>query len=77
MIFFSTQQGQKALETAHVSYQQVQKAVASLDDADLARLSARAQSAQNNFAAGRISDRDLIVILVGVAVIILIIVAVR
>lgn len=75
--FFSTQQGQKALETAHVSYQQVRKAVASLDDADLARLSARAQSAQNDFAAGRITDRDLIWILVGVAVVILIIVAVR
>ncbi len=75
--FFSTQQGQKALETAHVSYQQVRKAVASLDDADLARLSSRAQSAQNDFAAGRITDRDLIWILVGVAVVILIIVAVR
>ena len=70
-------QGQKALETVHVSYQQVQKAVASLDDADLARLSARAQAAQNDFAAGRLTDRDLIIILVAVAVIILIIVAVR
>jgi hypothetical protein len=73
----SSQQGQKALETVHVSYQQVQKAVASLDDADLARLAARAQLAQNNFAAGRISDRDLIIILIGVVVIVLIIVAVR
>ena len=73
----SSQQGQKALETVHVSYQQVQKAVASLDDADLARLAARAQLAQNNFAAGRISDRDLIIILLGVVVVVLIIVAVR
>src|SRR5690348_3948053 len=56
---FASQQGQKALETAHVSLQQVQKAVASLDDADLARLSARAQTSQNDFAAGRLSDRDL------------------
>jgi hypothetical protein len=70
-------QGQKALETMHVSYDEVQKAVASLDDADLARLSARAQAAQNDFAAGRIGDRDLLIILIGVAVIILIIVAVR
>ena len=74
---FASQQGQKALETAHVSLQQVQKAVASLDDADLARLSARAQTSQNDFAAGRLSDRDLIWIIVGVAVVILIIVAVR
>jgi hypothetical protein len=70
-------QGQKALDTMHVSYQEVQEAVASLSDADLARLSARAQAAQNDCAAGRIGDRDLLLILIGVAVIILIIVAVR
>jgi hypothetical protein len=75
--FFASGEGQKALETVHVNYQQVQKAVASLDDTDLARLSARAQAGQNDFAAGKISDRDLIWILVGVAVVILIIVAVR
>jgi hypothetical protein len=73
----SSPNGQKALETVHVNYEQVQKAVASLDDAELARLAARAQGAQNDFAAGRITDRDLIWILVGVAVVILIIVAVR
>jgi hypothetical protein len=43
----------------------------------LARLSARAQAAQNDFAAGRIDNRDLLIILVGIAVVILIIVAVR
>lgn len=75
--FFSSEQGQKALETAHVSYQEVDKAVRSLSNDDLARLSARAQRAQNDFAAGNISNRDLIWILIGVVVIILIIVAVR
>ncbi len=74
---FSSEQGQKALETAHFSFEQVDKAVRSLNDDDLARLSARAQHAQNDFAAGSLSNRDLIWILVGVAVIILIIVAVR
>jgi hypothetical protein len=43
----------------------------------LAQLAARASLAQNDFAAGRISDRDLLIILVGVAVLILIIVAVH
>lgn len=75
--FFSSEQGQKALETAHVSYEQVQKGVRSLDDGELARLSSRAQQAQNDFAAGTISNRDLIWILVGIAALILIIVAVR
>jgi hypothetical protein len=75
--FFSSEQGQKALETIHISYQRVDQAVRSLSDDDLARLSARAQHAQNDFAAGRISNRDLIWILIGIVVIILIIVAVR
>jgi hypothetical protein len=75
--FFSSEQGQKALETAHISYQQVDKAIRTLGDDDLARLSARAQLAQNDFAAGNISNRDLIWILIGIAALILIIVAVR
>ena len=74
---FSSDQGQKALQTLHVSYQEVDKAVRSLSDDDLERLTARSQSAQNDFAAGNINNTDLLWILVGVAVVILIIVAVR
>lgn len=73
----ATEQGQKALESVHVTDEQVQKAVSTLDDADLARLAARAQTAENDFTAGRIGDRDLLIILIGVAVVILIVVAVR
>jgi len=51
--------------------------VQQLDDEDLARLSARAENAQREFAAGNLSDRDLLIILVAVAALILIIVAVR
>jgi hypothetical protein len=43
----------------------------------VAQLAARAQKAQADFAAGSISDRDLIIILVCIAALILIIVAVR
>jgi hypothetical protein len=75
--FFSSAQAQKTLQSIHVSYQQVHKAVHSLSDEDLARISARALQTQNDFAAGAISNRDLIWILVGIAVIILVIVAVR
>jgi hypothetical protein len=48
-----------------------------MGDDELAQLSARSEKAQKDFAAGRISDRDLLIILVGVAVLILIIVAVH
>ena len=75
--FFSSQPGQKALKSVRVSYEQVDKAVRSLSDEDLARLSARAQHAQDDFAAGRISTRDLMWILIAIAVIILVIIAVR
>ncbi len=74
---FSSEQGQKALENLHVSYHQVDKAVGSLSDDDLARLAARSQTVQSDFAAGNLSNRDLIWILVGIAALILIIVAVR
>lgn len=75
--FISTPEAQKALKSAHIDLVQVKNAVSSLNDSDLAQLSARSEKAQNDFAAGRISDRDLIIILLGVVVLILLIVAVR
>jgi len=57
--------------------QQVKTAVATLSDDDLAQLSSRAERAQTDFAGGRLSDRDLIWIIVAIAALILIIVAVH
>jgi hypothetical protein len=56
---------------------QVNKAVSSLSDAELAQLASRTQNAQADFAAGHLSDRDLIIILIAIAGLILIIVAVH
>ncbi len=75
--FLSSPEAQRAIKSAHINYQQVKNAVRQLSNDDLARLAARSEKAQKDFAAGRISDRDLIIILVGVAALILIIVAVR
>lgn len=75
--FLSSKEAQQALKSAHMDPQEVKNAVGQLDDADLARLSARAEKTQREFAAGSISDRDLLIILVAVAALILIIVAVR
>ena len=55
----------------------VKNAVSSLSDAELAQLASRAQKAQADFAAGRLADRDLLLILLGIAALVLIIVAVR
>jgi hypothetical protein len=75
--FFSTPQGQRAMKMEHVTYQQVDHAVQQLSSDDLARLSARSEIAQKDFAAGNLSNRDLLIIVLGVLVLILIIVAVR
>jgi biopolymer transport protein ExbB/TolQ len=75
--FVSSPEAQRALRSAHIDSQQVKNAVSRLDDSDLARLSARSEKAQKDFAAGTLSDRDLIIILVAIAALILIIVAVR
>ncbi len=75
--FLSTPTVKKALKSAHMDPQQVKTAVSSLSDEELARCASRAQKAQADFAAGNMSDRDLLIILVGIAALILIIVAVR
>jgi hypothetical protein len=75
--FLLSKEAQQALKSAHMDPQQVKTAVRELDDEDLARLSARTEKAQREFAAGNLSDRDLLIILVCVAALILIIVAVR
>jgi hypothetical protein len=74
---FSNPKIDKALKTAQINPTQVKTAVSSLSDADLARLASRTHLAQNDFAGGRLSDRDLIIVLVAIAALILIIVAVR
>jgi hypothetical protein len=75
--FFSTERAEKALRSAHLNPEQVKNAVSTLDDAELAQLASRVHKAQAEFAAGSLSDRDLIIILVAIAALILIIVAVR
>jgi hypothetical protein len=75
--FFSSDQAQKTLQSAHMNPQEVKKAVAGLNDEELAQLASRASKAQANFAAGDMSNHDMLIVLVGIAAIILIIVAVR
>ena len=75
--FLSSPRAQKALRSAHMDPSQVKTAVSTLSDQELAQLASRSANAQADFAAGRIDDRDLLIILVAIAALILIIVAVR
>jgi hypothetical protein len=75
--FLSTPTAEKAMNSSHINPQQVRTAVSTLNDQELAQLAASADKAQHDFAAGNLSDRDLILIILGIAVLVLIIVAVR
>ena len=75
--FLSSEMAQKALTTAHMNSEQVKTGVASLSDAELAQLASRADKAQADFVAGTLSDRDLLLIILGIAALVLIIIAVR
>jgi hypothetical protein len=70
-------QAEKALKAAHLNANAVHAAVSELTDDELTRLADRAQQIQNDIVAGRISDRDLLLILLGIVALVLIIVAVR
>ena len=75
--FFSSDKARQALQASHMNPQQVKSAVGTLNDEELAQLASRANKAQTDFAAGNLNDRDLLIILVAIAALILIIVAVR
>jgi hypothetical protein len=75
--FLSSPRAEQALKSARMDPTHVKTAVSTLSDQELALLASRAEKAQADFAAGRLSDRDLIIILIAIAGLILIIVAVR
>lgn len=75
--FFSSPAAQKALESSHINPEEVKNAVAGLSDQEAAQLAQRACKAQSDFAAGNLSNQDLLLLLVFLAALILIIVAVR
>jgi hypothetical protein len=74
---FSSDETRKAMEAAQINPERVDAAVATLSDEELARLAARADKLDKDFAAGRLSDRDLLIVIIGIAALILIIIAVR
>ncbi len=75
--FLSSDTAQKALKSAKIDSQQVKTAVSTLSADELAALASQTEKAQADFAAGTLSDRDLILIILGVVALVLIIVAVR
>jgi hypothetical protein len=73
-IFLSGPVAEQAMQKARIDAGRVRNAVANLNDQELAQLAARADKAQHDFAAGYLTTRDIALIILAVAVIILIIV---
>jgi len=73
----STEQGQKALKSTGADFTKVNQAVSQLSDEDAARLAAQSRAVQNDIAAGNFTDRDILIVIVCIAALVLIIVAVR
>ena len=75
--FFSNESVRATLKAGKVDYKKVDQAIATLSPEELARLAARTNQIQKDFAAGALTNQELtyIVIALATAVIILVIVA--
>jgi hypothetical protein len=70
--FLSTPMAVGKMKSEHIDPAQVKNAIPNLSDAELADLSARATKAQQQFAAGTLSNNDLLIIILILVVVILI-----
>lgn len=75
--FLSSERAQKTLKSAHIDPTRVRAAVSTLSDEELAQLASRSAKTQVDFAAGRLEDRDLLLIILAIAALVLVIVAVH
>ena len=75
--FFSSEPARKALKAGKIDYQRVQTAVATLSPDELARLAARTNQLQHDFAGGALNSQQTTyaIIALATAVLVLVIVA--
>lgn len=75
--FFSSEQAEKALKSAHLDAVQIKKAVPTLNNQELARLASRADKAQKDFAAGALNNQQITYILIAIGAAVIVLIAVR
>jgi hypothetical protein len=71
--FFSAPQAREAMKKAGINYEVVQQAVPQLSSAELARLAARADRAQQQFQAGALTNQQLTYIIIALATAVIVI----
>ena len=75
--FFSGDLPTRALKSAHIDPERVQKAVSSLDDNELAKLADQTRHIQNDFAAGALTNEQITYILIALATAVIVLIIVR
>jgi uncharacterized protein YbcC (UPF0753/DUF2309 family) len=75
--FLSSEPARKALKSAKIDEEKVEKAVPYLSDEELARLATRTDKAQRDMAAGALSNQDLTYIVIALATAVLVILIVE
>ncbi len=70
--FFSSKLARTAFEKAHLNPVEIQKAIPTLSQAELSRLSAETQKIQSNFAAGALNNQQITYILIALGVALLV-----
>ena len=74
--FFSSEPIRDALKAGKIDYERVQKATASLSPDELARLAARTNQLQRDFAAGSLTNQELTYIVIALAAAVIVLIAV-
>jgi hypothetical protein len=75
--FFATDRAKKALQSARIDGRQVQNAVAQLSDQELTQLAAKTGAAQQDFAAGALTNQEITYIIIALAAAVLVLIIVK
>jgi len=75
--FFSSDPARKALATAHLDSNRIQKGLPALSSEELAKLAAQTRQIQNDFAAGSLTNQQITYILIALGTAVIVLIAVR
>jgi hypothetical protein len=70
--FLSTPDAERAMRDAHIDPVQVQTAIPTLSDQELANLATRAADAQQKFSAGSLNNEMLLIVILVIAIVIIV-----
>jgi hypothetical protein len=75
--FFSSDAARKALTTGHLDSNRIQKGLSTLSSEDLAKLAVQTRQAQNDFAAGALTNQQITYILIALGTAVIVLIAVK